>query len=359
MAAHAGEVPERDSAGHPIIVVARRRENDPINVSLRRNRDEIRLKTVAYRLEVANADVCKGKLLEGDPVRHTLSYYNEMETGMVVHDLSYYDANVRDHYAKLYEMTYGFAVLAVVPNSAASVAGLKSGDQITGMDGVDLLNFHKVNVVNDGYYQRTGWFIRTLDHKLQSGPVVLTVHRDDDELLLTIKGEQGCIGDVRLESERFDDNEDFNRYAGYDGFSEFVTPKVVEITKSDDELAFIVAHLIAHNITSDFFKQYTIKSKVDNYGISIIKKVYHTTGLSPSETPAAELAADTRAVNMMSRAHYNSAASIDFINRAAQAEWLAESEDHPAPSRRIANINAAIAQIPVGLAMKTPSAKVP
>ena len=85
-------------------------------MSLRAFADQqMRVATIGYRINVANANRC------GQP--QTL-------TGMLLHDLSQYDAGVRLAVSRAFSLGSGFGIIQIVPGSAAERAGLHIDDEI-------------------------------------------------------------------------------------------------------------------------------------------------------------------------------------------------------------------------------------
>ncbi len=267
--------------------------------------DDLRVETVGYRLSVANADRCDAP---------------QMLTGLLIHNLGDYDEKSRARIALKYNLTYGFGILAVVPASAAEAAGLHVGDQIIAVSGQDLRPFADDKIQMRASFDRTGDFEEFLSESLKKTPVLLTIQRDGKVFDIAIRGQLGCGGRVTL-----DLGSDINAWS--DGTNVAVTRSLVDSTANNDELAFVVAHEMSHNILHHNDQTSTMKNLIAQFGVGAghIKKN--------------EIAADINAVGMLTRANYDPTASKRFLQRS----WLAHILDlpitHPGISARIATVS--------------------
>ena len=110
------------------------------------------------------------------------------------------------------------------------------------------------------------------------------------------------------------------RNAWSDGQCVVVTTGMIRLARSDDELAFVIAHEMAHNILGH--------SQVRLPGIFGIK----------FGGKKQELAADSLAVRLMTDGGYDAGGGINFLRGARRRLWWNMSLDHPSFGRRIANV---------------------
>jgi predicted Zn-dependent protease len=111
-----------------------------------------------------------------------------------------------------------------------------------------------------------------------------------------------------------------------DGRYVIVTTAMLELARSDDEVAFIIAHEMAHNILGHSHP--TRRRNGIFGGISRVKK--------------GEIEADSFAVHLMSGAGYRPLGGISFLQNARRRMWWNVSLDHPGFDRRIRVVSAAM-----------------
>lgn len=273
---------------------------------------ELRLTTIAYRIGTTNVHAC--------PKRQAIS-------GMVLHDLSRYDQSLRPAIARAFSISGGVGILGVVPGSVAEQAGLRVDDEI--------LMVGPYNVQDPQAYSRAKSFARMeyFDRLLQAamtyGATELTIRRQGMQFRVPLKAAHGCGGKLTLTN-------DSTSNAWADGRNVLVTTGMTAMSKSDDEIAFVIAHEMAHNIlghVGDDGKRRGI------FGFGSVKK--------------AEIAADDYAVELMSNGGYSPSAGIAFLKHARGRMWWSFSLDHPTFGRRIATVRDAIMRFrarPIGIA---------
>jgi predicted Zn-dependent protease len=113
-----------------------------------------------------------------------------------------------------------------------------------------------------------------------------------------------------------------NAYA--DGRHVIVTTGIASLSRSRDEIAFVIAHELAHNILGH-------ASAGHEHGI-----------FGSSEAIRDEFQADSYAVRLMAKAGYDPAGGISFLRNARRRLWWNVSLTHPGFTRRIDNVTAAI-----------------
>lgn len=265
---------------------------------------DARLALVGYRLASANGDRCDAPM---------------MITGLTLHDLASYDR--RDRPLVLARgLGRGFAVRAVVAGSAADRAGLLVGDEIVAINGRDVTALGAALIRSRATYKRVELFNAALETVLRGGPAVLTFGRDATQRQIVLAGDRGCGGTATLQPSNA-----VNAWA--DGRYVAVTTRALDVAAADDELAFVVAHEMAHNILHHRSRQ--------GRGSSLFPRTRRTTGIKQ-----AEIEADQLALRLIARAGYDTSAPERFLRRVAPARWADLSITHPSIGRRIQLVNA-------------------
>jgi Zn-dependent protease with chaperone function len=266
---------------------------------------ETHLATIAYRIGTASAGICP---------------HREMMTGMVVHDLTQYDRGVRPAISQAFSLTSGVGVLGLVPDGAAARAGLQIDDEILAVGG---------RSVEDPSAQqggsRSSWrmerFQQAMQAALNAGPTELLIRRRGELRTLSLEGQAGCGGRLSLTNSSVQN-------AWSDGTHVVVTTGLSRMAGSDDEIAFVIAHEMAHNIL-DHSRRAQKPMGIFGFGLSRARR---------SETDA-----DRFAVRLMSGGGYRPAGGVAFLQKASRRMWWSVSLDHPGFGRRIRTVQAAIA----------------
>jgi Peptidase family M48 len=262
---------------------------------------ELRLATIAYRIATANAAVC--------PTR-------EAVTGMVVHDLTRYHRSVRPAVSSAFSMSNGFGILEIVPNSVAAQAGLRVDDEI--------LAVGRYGVTNPGAwgaaqsYQRMEQFQAIVRAALKGGNTELLIRRRGAVLRVPLRAQYGCGGLLTLKN-----SSSLNAWS--DGKHVLITTGMNTLSQSEDEIAFVIAHEMAHNI---------LGHSGDGAGPRGI--------FGFARVRRGEVEADGYAVQLMTTAGYEPAGGIAFLENAQRRLWWSVSLDHPGFGQRLAIVAAAI-----------------
>ncbi|CAN5616940.1 hypothetical protein BH10PSE14_BH10PSE14_31690 [soil metagenome] len=306
------------------IVDARRDDDQPAALDLARER---RVARVGYRLASAAAALCD----QPEPM-----------TGMVLHDIASYAAADRAAVSRAYQLGRGFGVRLVVPDSAAARAGIRDGDEIVSLNGVDMETFAPALIGRDGSPARIERFAAIMRDSLATGPASLTLRRGGATVSVVLAADRGC-------SARFVVNTGNERNAWSDGTGVAVTGKLVDFLRNDDELAYILAHEMAHNILHHAQLTKGRSSTLASLGIGagLIK--------------ATEIAADRLAVRLMLIAHYDPRGGETFLQRFSKTEVLELAFTHQGTARRIQTLREARAALagPPPMAPVVPAAALP
>lgn len=269
--------------------------------------EQMRLAEIAYHIGTSSAGLCARP---------------HKATGMVLHDLSEYDLGVRPAVARAFSLQTGVGVIQIVPGSAAQAAGLQIDDEIVAVNDMSVLDPASVTAQQKSG-RRIARFTALVEAALQNGPVQLTVRRKSTYLRLALRGKAACGGELSLLDSR-------ETNAWSDGEHLVVTTAMANLARNDDEIAFVIAHEMAHNILERPQRGGGI------FGFS----------LGASSARQSELAADQLAVRLMDDGGYRVQGGVAFLEAARRKFWWAMSLDHPGFGKRLQVVSAAIAQLP-------------
>lgn len=183
-----------------------------------------RVARVGYRLSEANAELCPA-------VRNS--------AGWLLHAASQYSPELRPYAETRFGLDGDLPGLLAVPEgSAAALAGLRRGDLLLSVNGEALTR---------GVTRRAAAFegveanIQKLDLALASGPIEIAFRRDGNDQTARITPQRACGYDVQL-----DPSDELNARA--DGKRLFITTAMAGFTATDDELALVLGHELAHHV---------------------------------------------------------------------------------------------------------------
>ena len=261
----------------------------------------LRLQTIAYRINVATAADCP------DP---------RMMTGLLLHDLTTYDRDVRPAVSRAFSLGTGIGIIQIVPGSAADRAGLRIDDEILAVNGSSVEDPSVIGQPRKTY-RRVEGFTRALQAALRNGPAELLVRRNGTLARVRLAGELGCGGEASLRDST-------ERNAWSDGDHVVVTTAMTNFARSDDELAFVLAHEMAHNVLG-----HSRHSSRGIFGFSFGGK-------------RQELAADYMAVWLMTEGGYKAEGGISFLQDIGRKYRWNLTLDHPGFGTRIKIVAGAV-----------------
>lgn len=174
-----------------------------------------RLLSVSHRLQLAGKPECGESV---GPVQGYIAWEADER----------YFESFSHAFERLYAIRDGdLAVVAVEPGSAAARAGVRVRDQLLMVGGKKVTKQHEV-------YDHA--------HDVENGPVSVTVRRNNELLSLKLDREIGCRSGVTLAAR------DVIGTWPWEDHHVLVTMGLMRFAESDDELAFAIAHEMAHHL---------------------------------------------------------------------------------------------------------------
>ncbi|MFB9372555.1 M48 family metalloprotease [Algimonas porphyrae] len=166
-----------------------------------------RLSRIGRRILLANAELCPK---------------TRRDIGVIIHSDDSYAKEMRIAARRELGVLDRPSIFHVIPNSPADIAGLKQGDVI-------LIDEKAVDATD-----------KALQDALSSERAALSIDRDGQRRTITVEPQTLCHSRLRLRSSAA-----INAIA--DGRHITVTTGMMEFAQSDDELAMVIGHELAHN----------------------------------------------------------------------------------------------------------------
>lgn len=273
---------------------------------------QMHLASIGYRMASANAHRCARP---------------DMMSGMILHDLTQYDASARPAVASAFSLNGGYGVLQLIPGSAAQRAGIRIDDEILAVGNRRVADANVIQAPGKSSHRVTQ-FLGLLSTALVNGPTDLLIRRNGSQITVKLQGQPGCGGNVLLANSTT-----INAWS--DGNHVVVSTAMAQMAQNDDELAFVIAHEMAHNSLGH-----------SRSSSGQVRGLIGLLGFGAASVKRMEVDADSHAVALMSAAGYEPAAGISFLRNARRRLWWNVSLDHPGFGRRMQIVNAAIARLP-------------
>ncbi|RYD50215.1 MAG: hypothetical protein EOP60_12290 [Sphingomonadales bacterium] len=274
---------------------------------------DLRVATVAYRLATANAARCENAMVP--------------QLGFVLHSIDQYGLADRDDAARSFGLGRQVGVMAVVGGSPAAAAGLVAGDRLVSVNRRDL------GVVSGETAPSLASVNRAqaiLAEEMSRGAVSLRVAGARGERVVSFLSAMGCPSRVELIP-----GEQVNAWA--DGARVMIGEGLLRRCNTDDELALVIAHEMAHNLLNHLHR--------------LAAEGIFTNGLLPmTEAGSAamrqtEEEADQLAVKLVGAAKFDLAGAEAFMSSLLNRDFAVVAS-HPARDRRLMLLRAAIAELP-------------
>ena len=287
-------------------------DNAGVRDLLRLQQLDQRVETIGYRLAHSAGTLCPEQV----PL-----------TGIAIQDLSAYGGASQRDARRAFSLGPDPAILAVAQGSPAERSGLRIGDALVAIEGESIPATPRAS----GAYQRVAEVEDSLDHHAADGVLDLDIRRGGAPYRLHIELERGCASHFQVRpSDAID--------AGADGHYVEITSAYVERAESDDGLAILLAHELAHNILHH-------RDRLNAAGIH--RGLLQDFGRSARLTRATEIEADRLSLYLVDRAGF----SLDEAVRFREALWrgsgwdVLRSATHPSGAERLAILRTEMARI--------------
>jgi hypothetical protein len=244
--------------------------------------------------------------------------------GVVLQHLSQFHAAARPGIVAAQPLDHGPGVIVVVPDGPAAWAGIRAGDVLTAVNEAPLPP--ESGLLDPFDADRARARADMIDNLLaRPGPIAVTLLRDGMPIVVRIDPVPVCPSRVRLarSSQR-------NAYA--DGTHVLVTTGLLTRLRSDDELAFVLAHEMAHNILGHAA---IMRGGEVSHGIG------RTLGRSGQVVRGTERAADALAGQLMIDAGFDPVIGAGVLARLGYGDFGLFA-DHDGASTRIAAMRALV-----------------
>ena len=285
---------------------------DPAQVLSRLHALDQAVERVGYRLVTANADLCP----EG------------ADAGFSVHTLEQYGPHYRAAAARLFHLGDRPGVLAVAPGSAAAAAGLREGDALMVIDGEPLSL--PVSAGRRADFVRTAAVQAQIRSALKTSELRLTILRADVQVQLLLHPASACASIFQVLP-------DSHLTGGADGDYVQVSSELASLAVSDDELAGLLGHELAHNVLGHPARLDALH--VDRGFLSFL-------GRNARLIRASEREADRMALYLLARAGYRPEQAIGFwIHARDAARGGIGDPTHPSWAERLALVRAEVDRI--------------
>lgn len=290
-------------------------------VILERMKVQNRLRRVDFAVRAANADICEEKA---------------PEVGIMTMNLDSAPDEYRAAYAKLYGVTRQITLISVFEGGPADRAKLAVGDRIVSANG---------KTVGSGSSGRSR--VAELIAESEGRPLDLVVRRDGNLVPVELVPGMICNYPTYLH-----DDDSVNAFA--DGSSIVVTSGLMRFVETDDELAFVIGHELAHNTMGH------IEAKAGNAvvggiigailtglsGVNVVDPMMQVGAQAYSQEFEAE--ADYVGVYYAAKAGYDTRKAARFWRRMAAAHPSAiglQGTTHPSSAKRFLAVEAASREV--------------
>lgn len=284
-----------------------------------------RVADIGWRLATRNLELCPTHFAATGITLHTLSQYSNDWTGAAV---------------EAFRLKPGKpGVLAVAKDSPAWISGLRPNDSIVSLNGLPIGSLNARPSLK-GDYSETDQALRQIEGLPIGKPIELIVERDKNRLVLSIMPVSSC-------ASRFEMAPSNQLNANANGTVVQIYGRLVIALDSDDELAFVMAHELAHNALGH---NMAIKNKRLSTGLASV-----FTG-SGKVLRNYEREADRYGIFMTARAGFAYRHAAAFWKRFASEKGLGAliAVTHPSPAKRERNAQAAVDEVDLLTAQRKP-----
>lgn len=248
--------------------------------------EDYRVASVGYRLASRGLAFCQHRALS---------------SGLLLHQLAQYPLESRAEADRQYGLASAPGVLLVIEDSPAARAGLRAGDLVLKVNGK---SFPSPSIAAAETNEKARRKLveaseALLEDQLQAGQVTLTISRGGNRSEVRLVPERVCYGRARLARSK-----QANAFA--DGNYAVITTKLLDFVRSDDELAVVVAHEMAHNILGH-------PAELERKGVPT--GIARNFGKNASRVLRTEEEADRLGIKLMWAAGYDVSAALPFWRR--------------------------------------------
>jgi predicted Zn-dependent protease len=271
-------------------------------------RDDQRVADTGWRIASRNTDTCP-KLWSA--------------LSISLHHISQYEPAYRAAAQAVFGLDETYpSILAVAKGAPASASGIQPNDRLRAVNGVDLADKGQ-GKKSAASYDAVSAAMAALEALPVKSAAVLSIERGDQRLEVSVTPQNVCRSRVELAPGNAIN-------ANANGLVAQISGRLVNWVESDDELALVIAHEMAHNLL-DHPKRLSEKSALSGLATSL--------GLSGRAQRQMELDADRMGIIMAARAGYDYKIAPDFWARlnsnAPLAAFLATT--HPTTRARREN----------------------
>lgn len=247
-----------------------------------------RVAGVAWRLSEANVDLCPAVRLSA---------------GWMLHAARQYSPELRSHAEAKFGVRGDLpGILVVPPHSPAGSAGFEIGDLLLSVDGALLSEGAAIGPATFEGFEAN---LRVVDAALATGPTLFDVERNGRRIRLEVQPRRVCGYEVQL-----DPSDELNARA--DGRRLFISTALAGFARTDDELAVILGHELAHHVL-----QHREWDPIGGLGRERNDNLRHVEG----GEGGAERQADRIGLYLAARAGYDPAVAVPFWRRFGESNW--------------------------------------
>lgn len=243
--------------------------------------EDLRVATIAFRLATKGRSLCSR---------------SEYLSGLIIHTAGQYAPSARASVQTVFRLDGGAGIEAVVPGSPADVSGVEANDQLVKVDDQPVVIADELAKAD---FTATARLLDQLDAAIDRGSVRLQLRRGDASVERTLTGVAGCASRIQLVPGKAHN-------AGADGRTISLSTAVLRDVASDDELAFVIAHEMSHNILGH-------RDRLDAAGVA--RGLFSGMGRSASKVRQTEEEADYLALYLMTAAGYDPTDAASFCGR--------------------------------------------